>query len=225
MSRAVSPRWKAKVSGVTRWATVVEWSNDGGRSWSPCRFVSGGVTVASTSQIRWQMSITVAGVDIGRTGLHIGSRMRVRHGMIGEPLLGMGVYRVTSLSRSTTTPDRADIEASSFESYLINARLRTAKVYDKQPAGDMLAKMITEVLPDAMIRWRGSLDPGQVIPKIVVERDRWGAMMVIGTRPASPDQWVRGCGVMAMGSSTSPRFRRWRTQVPGRPTRAGTGYG
>lgn len=173
--RAVSQRWREMVAGVTRWQTVVEWSNDGGRTWWPTRYLGGGqVTAAATSQIRWSCDVTIDGAGLGRNGINpYTTRLRILHGMAGEPLLPMGRYKVTDAGWSSDYDQAIKIAGSSYEVYVQRARFLRPRTIQPGPARRVLEDLIREVLPDAQISWRG-IDPGLQVGRIEEPRDRWG---------------------------------------------------
>lgn len=198
--RKVSARWRDSVGRVNRWITVVEWSNDGGLTWDEAGLVSGSVTASSTSQVRWSMALTVHGAPIGRDGINpFTTRVRIRHGMEGEPLLGMGVYGVQSVQRSTDTPDQVQIGGLSFEQYLIKARFPEPFVLPRDEAKAQLQQLVTNVLSEAVFLWK-KVDAGRMIPKITADRDRWA--IIDGPRDSPSIARALGARVYVDGDGT-----------------------
>lgn len=201
--RSVSARFADSLGGACQWATEVDWTNDGGTTWTAARFISGTVTASGTSQTRWACSLVLDGVDIGRDGLNpFSTQLRVRHGLRWgreSELIGMGVYQVTTVSRSSTTPTQVSVAGESFEAYLIEARVPTPVTIAAGPAGTVLPALIRDVLPDARIAWRG-VDQDQLVPKMVVERDRWP--MIDGPKDATSIARALGARVFCDGDGT-----------------------
>lgn len=172
--RNVSRRFRDSIGRVVQWQTVVQWSNDGWVTWDEAGLSEeGSVTAASTSQIRWTMSLTLVDVPVGRYGINpFTTQIRIRHGMAGEPLMGMGVYRVTSVIRSLVDEHLVEVSGSSFEAYVIAARYTRPWVIPADEAKNQLQTIIKGALPDADFVWRG-IDHGRRLPKVTIERDRW----------------------------------------------------
>ena len=173
--RTVSERWQQSVPDVNTWVTEIDWSNDGGQTWTEAEFEAGSVTADSTSQIRWTADLEVrapAGVD-GVNGFT--TRVRVRHGLEYAPgdreLIGMGLYRVDAVDRADTDPELLKITGNSFESKVIAARFQQPRVFPAADAAGRLDTLITEAVPDAKIWWDrvSSIH----MPKLTVDRDRW----------------------------------------------------
>ena len=200
--RRVSSRFRSRLAGVNRWVTLVEWSNDGGRSWRPARLAGGSVTASQTSQTRYECSLTLVAAEVGRDGINpFTTRLRVRHGIAysNHPddveLVGLGVYRVEEVSRSLTG-QTVEVRGSSFEAYIIDARFVTPRTLPAQSASTMIDELIREVMPDASIAWRG-ITPTDRVPKIIAERDRWE--LVDGSRDSTSVARALGARVFCDG--------------------------
>lgn len=194
--RAVSARWRQMVGSVVRWTTRCEWSNDGGQVWRDCTYLGGGtVTAASTSQIRWTcQGITITGPDVDQINPFT-TRLRILHGMAGEPPLPMGVYVVTDREQSSDYADAYTVTGKSFELYLQRARFLTMQTSYPQPARVLLNTLITKVLPRAQISWRPGVDADLPLPSITEPRDRWP--LIDGDRDATSIARALGARVFA----------------------------
>lgn len=184
----VDQRFRAALAGVTRWESLVEWSNDGGQVWDRLTLVNGKVTCSATSQIRWTANLKVTGAPFGPDGLNpYQSRLRVRHGLRHSPQeqpvwLGLGRYALTSIRRSLDDPGVYDVQGESFEHYLIRSTFSGPQTVVAQSASALLDRLVRGVLPDALISWDPAVeDVG--LPKLTIERDRWG--MIDGSSDAT----------------------------------------
>lgn len=179
--RSVSRRFAALVPSVNRWVSDCQWSNDG-QTWHPVDLATGcTVTAAATSQTRWTCALNLVGVSIGAAGVNsYNTQIRLKHGMDGEPLLPFGVYKVTSVRRSTAGRDFVAITGASFETYLLAARFTGSRTFSKQSARKLATTLITEVLPSALIAW--NVEDAE-IPRIIEPRDRWP--LIDGDRDAT----------------------------------------
>lgn len=178
--RKVSPRWLGRKGKVNSWETIVEWSNDGGNEWIPAKLASGSVKCNANSQVRWSTDLVLKDVPISMerplTGINpFNTRIRIRHGMRGEPLLGMGRYRLDKLNWVNADHNTCSLSASSFEQYILNARFRTVRTLARQTAKYTTEHLIREVLPNASVQFIG-VDGDQVLPKMTAERDRWAVI-------------------------------------------------
>lgn len=181
--RDVSDRWQESVGGeALHWVTVVEWANDGGHVWQPATFIDGSVTCAATSQIRWQtQDLQLTDVPFGRFGIVPWStRFRIRHGIQynsgSTELIGMGVYRCTDVSRDRYTKVLT-LSGSSFEHYLISpwGDFGITRQFKPANARDLTEQLIHEMLPQAVIAWRGIDGDGWSTgtPQLTTDGDRW----------------------------------------------------
>lgn len=174
----VLDRFGAALAGVTRWTTLVDWSNNGGHTWTPATFVDGTVTCASTSQVRWTCTLKLTDVPFGAGGLNpYQTRLRVRHGLRysshEQPQwLGLGRYALTSATRSLDDPDQVAVSGQSYEHYLIRSSLVGPRTVKPGSASALLATLVREVLPEAQIAWDPAVDD-VALPKLVIEKDRW----------------------------------------------------
>lgn len=169
--RQVSRRFRARLVDPNRWVTEVDWSNDGFRTVNAATFVSGTVTASSTAQIRWQCGLVLDDVPVGLQGLNgLTSQIRIRHGMFGEPLLPMGVYKATSVSTTDGTT-QVQVSGASREIYLQRARFVTSRTFYPQSAQSLILRLIRDVFPSAQMTWL--LDDDPQMPKIIEPRDRW----------------------------------------------------
>lgn len=160
----------------------MEWSNDGGRTWTPATFVTGSVTAASTSQIRWTSTVTVLDVPYGLHGINpYQTRYRIRQGMIfsdhEQPeWVGLGHYRLMTVTHSSQDPDTLVLTGESYESYLIQAIFTKPRTIFPTAAIDVCETLIREVLPSAKINWADDIDAYLLLPKLVSVTDRWATI-------------------------------------------------
>jgi hypothetical protein len=168
--RTTSRRFAATLADPSRWVTSVDWSNDGGVTWTPATFVSGTVTESALSQTRWRADLSLSGVTMGRDGISpYTTRLRVRHGQPGE-MLDMGRYRVVAAGYSSSARSVLSVTAESYESYLRSARLPKPRTIYGGSSRVIVESLIREILPSAAMAWQ--LDD-EAMPTTVIERDRW----------------------------------------------------
>lgn len=173
----VSDRFKAQIGGVTRWVTSVEFTNDGGSTWTPTQFISGNVTRSLSSQIHWTCELTLADPPFGDGGINpYQTQLRVKHGIAFGPgdveVIPFGRYRVTQVARSLTS-NTITVSGSSFEHYVIGARYVRPKNYPANTAQGLADLIIKEVIPSAAIEWSPGVDGQTRLPRVTADRDRW----------------------------------------------------
>lgn len=178
--RLASRRFAAALSSPNRWVTAVDWSNDGGQTWTPATFVSGTITESSLSITRWRAELTLTDVEQGADGINeYSTRLRVHHGLPGE-LLAMGVYKVRSSSWTSDARHQVSVVGTSFECYMEAARFIVPRTFPAQRASLLVLSLLAEVHPSAQLDW--ALDEDPTLPKISEPRDRWP--LIDGTRDA-----------------------------------------
>jgi len=150
--------------------TEVHFSNDGWRTSQEATFVDGTCTASALSQIRWTCDLTLADVTVGLDGLNgFSTQIRIDHGMKGEPLLPMGVYKVSTTSWSDAGAT-VKVKGLSHETYLQAARFITARTLRPAAASARTAALIQEVIPGAIVAWEVD---DVYLPGTTVARDRW----------------------------------------------------
>lgn len=172
-------RWRRALLGVVNWKTIVEVSDDGSTWDEVPEFFAGTVTCDTTQQYRWATNdLTVGGLSLDDVSpFH--TRFRIRHGIEYRPgdvdLLGMGVYQCTGAAVDTTQNFGIKLTGKSFESYLIKPRgsFPKPRQFRKQSIQAFIEQMIWEVLPRAAITWGDGVNPGQSIPRLQSQDDRW----------------------------------------------------
>lgn len=166
-------RFRKQIGTPTRWATVVEYTNDG-VTWAPLQLQDGTVTRSLSQQIHWQCDITARedqGVNCTNT------RLRIKHGIVYAPgdveLIPFGYYRVSSVVPDPDTKTMT-IRGESYESFIIRHRLGSPKRYRSDSAEGTLNLIIREVFyEDLFARWLPGVDKNTHLPAIQAERDRW----------------------------------------------------
>ncbi len=170
--RNVSRRFRALLGHPVRWTNRIEWSNNGGQSWTEAELTQGQVTCAAKAQIRWSCDLSLLGVRVHPDQIRVNTQLRVFHGIAGLPLLPMGRYRVASCSRSSES-EEVSVRGESFESYVIKHRFPRTRSIAAGSARGTLERLIREVIPSASFDWRVE---DALIPKIIEERERWSVI-------------------------------------------------
>ena len=175
----VSPRFLGRRGHINHWVTQVEWTNDGSH-WFPAKLVSGSVTRSLSDQIHWKASLSLAGVELGLDAFNpFNTRLRIRHGLGFGPgdfeLIPFGVFRVQSASRDLVD-GTVEVEAVSYESFIINAKLVKPHRYQGATADAIISAIVETTMGDAAsVRW----DPRIIdkhdtkFPPVMVEQERW----------------------------------------------------
>lgn len=224
MTRIVNDprRWAGQLRGMAHWATFVDWTNDGGATWLTFpRFFAGSVNCDTTATTRWTTSdLKVGGVPVNeqarRTedGINPGrTRFKIRHGLwYGRntyDLIGMGVYRCSQAVVDDRARDTLTLTGASFESYLQSplGAFPKPRQFQATSAQALVAKLIHEILPDAVILWDPSLDPGSPTPLLQSDDDRWA--LIDGNSESASIARAVGARIFTDGDGG------WRVRVPG----------
>lgn len=197
-------RWETTLLSVPQWVTNITWSNDGGATWTPATYVSGTVVCDATAQTRWTVSDMEIIAPYGYDGISpFRTRMHIQHGLqYGNntfDMIGMGMYRITDVSRNKSNPNLLTVSGSSFEHYLQSpwGSFTTTQQYDAQSAQGLLESLIQEVLPDALISYQ-NVDPSQIIPAITTDGDRW--QLIDGSTSDQSIARALGCRIYPDGN-------------------------
>jgi hypothetical protein len=181
MRSDVSERFKARLGAqATQWANEILWTNDG-RTWQTARLVEGTVTRSLSDSVHWKASLTLAGVSADWSSINpLNTRLRLRHGIQfarGDvELLSFGLYRVTSASQGDLPGSVVEVEAESYESFLVGAELERPTTYPATTAGDALRRAAEPVLGDATsISWDPRIEAKSdtSVPEVMIDTTPW----------------------------------------------------
>ncbi|MFE5159636.1 phage tail protein [Streptomyces sp. NPDC056697] len=174
----ISTQALAALGQATRRPVRAEWSNDGGRTWTPARFSSGTVTPDRTAECRYSATVELLDPPRGRDGINaITSEIRLWQG-IGVPRrdiewIPAGRYVIDKLSRTRLG---ASLDLLGREDVLRGAALPAARTIGPDSAEACARVLVAEALPGASIAWQAGVKKAQRIPSTVVDEDRWGAL-------------------------------------------------
>ncbi|MCX4661506.1 phage tail protein [Streptomyces uncialis] len=163
---------------VARRPSRAEWSNDGGRSWTPARVGAGEVRPDRTAECRYSASAELLDVPLGRHGINtVATRVRLWQGIavprVDTVWVPAGSYVVDQADR---TRHGASLSLLGLEDVIRTARFPTPRVIGPDTARGVLPELIAEALPGATVSWRDGVDGTTVIPRFVAEEDRWAAV-------------------------------------------------
>lgn len=190
-----------------------EWSGDGGRTWSPCGVVAGSASVTAdrTAEVRYTASAELDGVPLGRDGINpVSASVRLWQGITlprTDPAwFPAGRYAVARARR--TRAGTVSVELEGLESQLRGASFPTVRTIGPDAARDLVRSLVAEALPGVPVSWRDGVDPGQPIPQIVADDDRW-AVLSSGTDTSgagtgiaaalAAEIWADARGVITVG--------------------------
>lgn len=179
--RSVSRRFRAHLGFANTWVSECDWTNDGGKSWTPAQVIAGSVTASTTSQVHWQVrNLRLRGVTAGLNGINeVTTQIRLRQGLEWGPgdreLLSLGRYRVLSSTELLETDGALVIDADSHEDYVIQGQLTEPLEIDEQLASITVGTLLRKVFREPEIYWDPRV-PDQVLPYMAIERDLWGAL-------------------------------------------------
>ncbi|MFH9011237.1 phage tail protein [Streptomyces sp. NPDC017943] len=155
-----------------------EWSNDGGQTWTPARFGSGGVTPDRTAECRYSASVELLDAPRGRHGINsITTEVRLFQGL-GVPRrdvewIPAGRYVIDRLARTRLG---VSLDLLGREEIIRGADLPTARTVGPDSAQACAERLIGEALPGAPIAWREGVNAATRLPAFVVDEDRWAAL-------------------------------------------------
>lgn len=214
--RHVSRRFREALAGTPTWVTEVRYSNEAGQWSDPLSLVSGSVTSAATSQVRWTCSLQVRGpmnafgsedrLELGDDGINdYWTHLKIDHGIEFAPgdreLIGMGLYRVDTAERALNDPDLITVAGVSFEQRLIDASLPWPKTFGASDPKGRVRELIEPILPDATLYWdEDEVENDVWLPKLTVEKDRWAT--IDGGRSAGSVARAVGARVFTDGHGT-----------------------
>ncbi|MFM9473949.1 phage tail protein [Streptomyces scabiei] len=154
------------------------WSNDGGVTWAPAKFGSGGVTPDRTAEVRYSASVELLDAPRGRHGINsVSTEVRLWQG-IGVPRrdvewIPAGRYTVDRLRRTRLG---VSLDLLGREDVIRGASLPTARTVGPDTAQACASVLIGEALPAAPVAWRDGVKGSTQLPAVVVDEDRWAAL-------------------------------------------------
>ncbi|MDX2551322.1 phage tail protein [Streptomyces stelliscabiei] len=155
-----------------------EWSNDGGQTWTPARFGSGGVTPDRTAEVRYSAAVELLDAPRGRHGINsVATEVRLFQG-IGVPRrdvewIPAGRYSIDRLRRTRLG---VSLDLLGREDIIRSASLPTARTIGPDTARACAGVLIGEALPGAPVAWREGVKATTQLPAVVVDEDRWAAL-------------------------------------------------
>lgn len=172
--RATSESYRAKVGYLNRWQSVVTWSNDGWRTSNTATYVSGTCTASLLLQTHWTCDLVLTDATVGLDGINgYSTQLLIMHGMVGEPLLAMGLYKVNTAEWSRDNQDQIHVTGSSLEWYIQGSRFISARTFKRQAASTLTRTLLQEVIPGVSLSWEVD---DLTLPGMTEERDRWALL-------------------------------------------------
>ncbi|MEW1754709.1 phage tail protein [Streptomyces angustmyceticus] len=168
----------AALPQATRRPVRAEWSNDGGLTWTPARFGSGGVTPDRTAEVRYSASVELLDAPLGRDGINnVATQVRLFQGL-GVPRrdiewIPAGWYVIDRLKRTRLG---VSLDLLGREDIIRTAALPQARTVGPDSAEACAAALVGEALPGAPIAWRSGIKSTTRVPSFVVDEDRWSAL-------------------------------------------------
>lgn len=142
-------------------------------TWYEVGVTGGSVSASRASQVRWTCDVTL---DLGRDVDPYGMWLRLFYGVRvprWQPVyVPWGVYRVEDSEASTSA---LRVTGNGLEKALQDAAFPTPRTVPGEAGGtvqQVVSRLVRDVLPDAAVDWRLSVD--RIARDIVVESDRWG---------------------------------------------------
>ncbi|WP_262702056.1 MULTISPECIES: phage tail protein [Streptomyces] len=206
----ISPEALAGLSGVTQRPARAEWSNDGGRTWTPAQIGSGTVTPDRTAEVRYSASVELLDVPLGRGGINTeATQVRLWQGIKvtrrDVEWIPAGRYVI---DRQRQTRLGATLELLGREDVIRGAAFPVARTIGPDTARHAAEQLVGEALPDAAIAWRPGVNPDLALPAFVVDEDRWAALSA-GTDSAGTstgiaaalagEVWLDARGIVTFG--------------------------
>ncbi|GGX98599.1 phage tail protein [Streptomyces fructofermentans] len=157
-----------------------EWSNDGGRTWTPCSLAAGSARISAdrTAETRYSASAILTDVDDGPSGINpISTNVRLWQGLQlprSEPVwIAAGRYTVERPERTRTG---LSVELNGLEDELRAAALPTARTLGPGTARFLAEQLVQEALPGVPLAWRAGVNAAQLMPQLLAEDDRWSVL-------------------------------------------------
>ncbi|MGW4300434.1 phage tail protein [Streptomyces sp. NPDC004646] len=170
----------ASLSGAVGRPYRAEWSNDGGRTWTPCGLQAGSaqITASRTSETRYSGQATLTGVGDGAAGINpVSTNVRLWQGLQlprNEPIwFPAGRYTVGS---PRTTRTGIEVELAGIEDEIRDAGLPTARTVGPGAARGLVEGLVGEALPGVPVAWRPGVDADTLVPQLLAEDTRWAVL-------------------------------------------------
>lgn len=174
----VSPAAVEALHGAARRPIRAEWSNDGGRTWTPAVCAAATVTPDRTAECRYTASAELLDVPVGRDGINtVTTMIRLWQGIAGPRMdtewIPAGAYVVDRVRRTRVG---ASCDLLGLEEVIRSAQFPTPRTIGPDTAEALVRVLVGEALPAAPIAWRDGADGGAVVPRFVADEDRWAAL-------------------------------------------------
>lgn len=153
-----------------------EWSNDGGRTWTPARIGDADVRPDRTAECRYSAGAELLGVPLGRSGINsVSTRVRLWQGIAAPRMpvpewIPAGEYVVDDVERTRLG---ASVSLLGTEDAIRGARFPSPRTLGPNSARALLPDLVGEALPGATVSWRPGVDPDTEVPRFVADEDRW----------------------------------------------------
>jgi len=162
-----------------RVAGRADYSNDGGRTWTPIPHLqAASVTADRTAGTRYSASVTLDGVALGRDGINeISTNIRLFTGIV--PVRGSTVW-VPSGRYAVATHDETrtglSLALDGIEDDVRADEFPTPRVIESDTAEAVAALLLGESLPGVPIAWQPGVNKDYILPQQTIDQDRWAAL-------------------------------------------------
>ncbi|MEU4165576.1 phage tail protein [Streptomyces sp. NPDC026665] len=168
----------AALGKATARPVLAQWSNDGGITWNPARFGSGGVTPDRTAEVRYSASVELLDAPRGRSGINsVVTEIRLFQGVkvprLDVEWIPAGRYSIDRLRR---TGLGVSLDLLGREDIVRGAAFPTARTVGPDSAKNCAEQLLAEALPGSPVAWRAGVKAGTAMPAFVVDEDRWAAV-------------------------------------------------
>jgi hypothetical protein len=175
---SISAAALAALGQATARPVRAEWSNDGGVTWTPARFGSGGVTPDRTAEVRYAASVELLDAPRGRHGINsVATEVRLFQGIkvprLSAEWIPAGRYTIDRLRRTRLG---VSLDLLGREDIVRGAAFPTARTIGPDTAKACAEQLLAEALPGSPVAWHGGVKSGTAMPAFVVDEDRWAAV-------------------------------------------------
>ncbi|MGQ4486899.1 phage tail protein [Streptomyces sp. SAS_281] len=191
----------AALTGPAARPVRAEWSNDGGKTWTPVPEVdSAEARPDAGAECRYSGTASLLGVPLGAAGINTAiTRVRLWQGLrpprTDTYWVAAGTYVVDHVARTRLG---ADLDLLGLEDAIRGARLPVARTIGPDSARALVEQLVGEALPGAPISWRPGVRPDKRLPRMTVDEDRWQALVDIAAALAG-SVWVDARGAVTIG--------------------------
>ncbi|MDX3199963.1 phage tail protein [Streptomyces scabiei] len=176
----VSEAVLAALPGALQRPYRADWSNDGGRTWTPCGLQAGSaqINASRTAETRYTGGATLTGVSSGAAGINpISTNLRLWQGVQlprAQPVwFPVGRYTV---GRPRQTRTGLEVELAGIEDEIRSAGLPTARTVGPGDARGLVETLVGEALPGVPVAWRAGVNPDVLVPQLLAEDSRWSVL-------------------------------------------------